>query len=185
MDALKKAELELDIEADRVCDCTYSAAAIALKRHWGWGKVRIRRLFEVSQEIWNECSATNEKSMVQMVQEETGIELQNGDGKSWENLPYLNEKVWNHRRPTRAQLIYIRQQQKKWLQPIVTGSIILALYRREKFGLERTQRFLQQVEEIKDEYGRDRKKLKAACEDIARVRLTRDENGCFGLLEDE
>ena len=52
----------------------YAGIALALHRKCGWGYKRINDLFMQSEEIWREC---NEKdiNMVQMCEEETGIEL--------------------------------------------------------------------------------------------------------------
>lgn len=52
----------------------YAGVALALHRKCGWGYQRINDLFTLSEEIWREC---NEKgiNMVDMCEEETGIEL--------------------------------------------------------------------------------------------------------------
>ena len=54
----------------------YAAIALALHRKNKWGYKRINELFEESQKIWQE-SVNEDKDMVQMCMDETGIELRN------------------------------------------------------------------------------------------------------------
>ena len=54
----------------------YAAIALALHRKNKWGYKRINELFEESQKIWQE-SVNEDKDMVQMCMDETGIELKN------------------------------------------------------------------------------------------------------------
>lgn len=54
----------------------YAAIALALHRKNKWGYKRINELFEESQKIWQE-SVNEDKDMVQMCLDETGIELKN------------------------------------------------------------------------------------------------------------
>lgn len=51
----------------------YACIALALHREYGWGFIRINRLFVASQDIWQESLDKN-IDMVQMCLEETGIE---------------------------------------------------------------------------------------------------------------
>lgn len=54
----------------------YAAIALALHRNNKWGYKRINELFEESQKIWQE-SVNEDKDMVQICLDETGIELRN------------------------------------------------------------------------------------------------------------
>lgn len=54
----------------------YAGIALALHRKCGWEYEQISELFDESQNIWNECVGL-EIDMVQMCEEETGIELRN------------------------------------------------------------------------------------------------------------
>lgn len=54
----------------------YAAIALALHRKNKWGYKRINELFEESQKIWQE-SVNEDKDMVQICLDETGIELRN------------------------------------------------------------------------------------------------------------
>ena len=53
----------------------YAGIALALHRRFGWGHKRISELIAESQEIWNECVQSG-VNMVQMCEEETGIDVQ-------------------------------------------------------------------------------------------------------------
>lgn len=170
-DALKAAEIAMQKEMEKQVDIIYSAMAIAFHRYWNWGPLRIRRLMDVTQEVRDECSATNEKSMLEMLEDETGIEIRNHElGKSWHDLAYLNAKI-DMGRMSRAQWIYMRQRQKDWIGPQVIACVLLALYRKYGFGHVRCLRILQQIEEVESEYLMDPKVLKAACLEEAKVEL--------------
>lgn len=54
----------------------YACIALALRRKCGWGYKRISDLFAESQDIWNEC-IQRDVNMVQMCEEETGINVMN------------------------------------------------------------------------------------------------------------
>lgn len=79
--AFRKATDRLESEGRRQCALLYGSTAIALNRHWKKGKDAIVRLFDVSGEIWQDCAATNMHSMIEMCEEETGIEIQNGEDR--------------------------------------------------------------------------------------------------------
>ena len=150
MDALRKAELELDKEMKKQVDIIYSAAAIAFARYWndGWGPLRIRRIFDETLEAWNECGETNEMSMLEMLENETGIEVKIPDtDKSWHDLAFLNAKI-DMGRMNRAQWIYMRQRQKQWIGAMVMACMFLALHRKYGFGHERNMRHMGKIDEI-------------------------------------
>lgn len=147
----------IEDEGRKQCRLMYGAAAIALKRHWKKGPDAITRLFDVSGEAWMECAADVGKSMIRMCEEETGIEVQNGSGQSWEDIAFLNGQS-AQMLFTPAQLVYMRQRQAKWVAPQVVACILLALHRKWGFGPERCARFYAQVREIENEFRMDWKK---------------------------
>ena len=53
----------------------YAAIAISLQREYGWQYEDINTLFNVSQEVWNECVKTG-VDMLKMCSDETGIDMQ-------------------------------------------------------------------------------------------------------------
>ncbi len=173
MDPLKKADNELNAEMHKQVDMIYSAAAIAFARYWndGWGPKRIISLFEKTAETWDECGESNDVSMLQMLEDETGIEIKIREtDKSWHELAYLNSSI-KMDRMTKAQWIYMRQRQKLWIGAQVLACMFLALYRKYGFGPQRLLRLMEQIDDIRDEFSWDRKALVKACEDEARVIL--------------
>lgn len=170
-DALREAETALQKELDRQVDMIYSAMALALYRYWGWRSLRIRRLMDKTQETWDECGSTNELSMLEMLENETGIEIRNHErGKSWHDLAYLNAKI-DMGRMTKAQWIYMRQRQKDWIGPQVIACVLLSLYRKYGFGHVRCLRMMQQIEDVEREFHFDAKALRAACLEETGVEL--------------
>ena len=160
--AYQKACDRIETEGRRQCFLLYSAAALALHRHWGKKKVTIIRLFEITGEVWHECASTNTHSMIQMCEEETGIEVQNGSGKSWEELPYMNATL-DTGRMSYAQWVYMRQQQVKWIAPQVMACLLVALHRKYGFGFDRCARFYEQVQEIEAQFRMDPERIRTAC----------------------
>ena len=175
MDALKKAEKELDAEMFRQIDLIYTSTAIAFCRHWSWGAKRIKGLFDETTKTWGECSSTNEMSMLQMLEEETGIELKRPDSdKSWHELAFLNAKI-DLGDMSRAQIIYMRQQQKKWIGCQVLACLFLSLYRKYDFGAKRLYRLMGQIYDIRNEFSWDRKALLKACDDETGIQIVEGE----------
>ena len=173
MDVLRKANQELDEEMRKQVELIYSAAAIAFARYWnnGWGSERIRRIFDKTLETWDECGATNQISMIQMLEDESGIELRIPDmDKGWRELAYLNSDI-NMGRMSIAQMIYMRQRQKKWIGAMLMACLFLSLHRKYGFGKDRLVRLMGQIHEFEAEFNFDRKKLVEACRTEAGVNL--------------
>lgn len=182
MDVLKRVNRELNQEMRKQVDLIYSAAAIAFTRYWdkGWGPERIRRIFDKTLETWNECGATNQISMIQMLENESGIELRipNMD-KGWRELAYLNAQI-DMGQMSVAQMIYMRQRQKKWIDAMLMACLFLSLHRKYGFGKDRLVRLMEQIHEIEAEFNFDRKKLVAACRTEAGVNLQHKFGGEHG-----
>lgn len=158
----EKSTDKLNKEGDRQNQLLLSSTAIAFYRYWGWDKDKINDLMYTIDEVWTECADDIEKSMVEMCEAETGIELQIGDGKSWHDLHFLNSQL-DPGRMTGAQWVYMRQQQLKWVAPTILAGILLALHRKYKFGYRRCSQIYAQILDIENEFGMDPMKLKAAC----------------------
>lgn len=160
--AYQKATKNIATEGRKQCFMIYSAAALALYRHWNKKHGAIIRLFELTGDVWRACADDGMRSMIQLCEEETGIEIQNGDGKSWRDLPYMNATL-DTGRMSNAQWVYMRMQQAKWVAPQVVAYFLVALHRKYGFGYERCARIYGQIQEIEAEYGMDPEKLQAAC----------------------
>ena len=69
-----KTEAKMRKEMKTVIPKVYAGVALALHRKCGWGYKRINDLFVESQIIWDEC-INSDLNMLQMCEEETGIEV--------------------------------------------------------------------------------------------------------------
>ena len=147
---LRQLEIEMDMELERQCRLIYASAAIALKRACHWEKQGILKLMDMTEEVWKECAGTNLRSMVQMLDEETGVEIQNGDGKSWRDLAFLNAQLHVGRMDT-AKWMYMRIQQKKWIAPQVTACVLLALHRKCGFDADRIAEIYGRILKVEQE----------------------------------
>lgn len=168
--AIEKAERELDRELNIRQPLIYCSAAIALHSEWGWGAKRIQKVFDQTQVIWEECSSTNAKSMIQMLDEQTGIDLRiPGSDRSWKDLAFLNADINMRMLPERW--LYMRRQQVKWTNAQVRACLFLSLNRADGFGGVRIQRLTEQMDEIQQEYNCNVPELIKACKDITGVQL--------------
>ncbi|MBQ0113303.1 MAG: hypothetical protein KBT03_09260 [Bacteroidales bacterium] len=167
MNAVQRANKKIDQELKRHIEMVYSAVAIIFWKEYGWRKLRITRLFEETQEVWQECADSGvAESMLSMLENETGIEIKMPGMKSYHEYAYLDADAWDKKPPTEMQVLYIRQQQSKWLPAMMVANICLALYRKEKWGAERIARFVSMFEELKAEYGANTKIYKEELEKL-------------------
>lgn len=161
--ALEKAEREQ-------CIVIYAAAALALSRGWGRGKKAILSVFETTMAVWHECTLTDDKSMLRMCEDETGIEVQCGDGKSWHDIAYLNGTL-SGRSMTFAQWTYMRQQQIRWIAPQIVACFLLTLHRKYRFGFDRCARFYSQIDAVRADYNEDPKKMLEQCRQEVEINI--------------
>lgn len=168
---LQKATRRIETEGRKHCLCIYSATAMALWQYWGKKQEAINRLFDLSHDVWKDCAKDHDHSMIQMCEAETGIEIQNGDGKSWKDLHYLNGTIPEYMTP--AQVLYMRQQQLKWIRPQVMACMLIALHRKYGFGFERCSRIYQQIQEIEAEYHGNPDRLRKACYELTGIDTAR------------
>ena len=168
MDALKKAEKRMDYEMSKWIDLNHCAMALALHRYWNWGNKRIQDAELEIEDAWMEVAATNEVSMLQLLEEETGIEIRNHEqGKSWHDLAFLNATI-KMDRMNKAQWIYMRNRQAEWMRQQTLACILVGMHRRYGFGTERLVRLINQMNEIIDsEFNQNTKDIiKAAKEEV-------------------
>lgn len=152
--SLKKAEQALQKEMNKQIEIIYPACAVVWWQEYGWRALRINRRFETSSRIWTECADYGaEKSMLQMLEEETGIDLQLSGYRDWHELQYVDGRAWDGKPLTLPQAIYMRQMQKTWVAPLILAGICLTLYRDEHWGAERIGRFISLVDQLREEIG--------------------------------
>ena len=164
---IQKATQKIETEGRKHCFRIYSATAIALWRHWGKRTEAISRFFDVTHDVWKECAKDHDHSMIAMCEDETGIEVNNGEGKSWKEIWFLNGHIPD--RMTDAQVLYMRQQQLKWIRPQVMACLMIALHRKYGFGFDRCARIYQQIDEVSADYSDDHKRIRQACLELTGI----------------
>lgn len=146
------------------CFRLYSAAAIALYRYWNKRRLTLTRLFEIVHTTWMECATDNKVSMIQICEQETGIEIQNGDGTHWRELAFLNHAYEiDPAKMTNAQWVVMRNNQIRWVRPQIMACLLVALHRKYHFGYERCARVYAQIEEVEREFNCKPYRLHEAC----------------------
>lgn len=164
---LQKAARKIETAGKKHSICLYAATAMALWQHWGKKQEAINRLFDLSHVVWNECAKDHDHSMIQMCEKETGIEITNGDGSGWRDVWYLNGHIPENM--TTAQILYMRQQQLKWIRPQIMACMLITLRRKYGFGFERCSRIYQQIEDIEAEYDANPDRLRKACYELTGI----------------
>ena len=161
---IRQAEKQMEPEIKKQIDIYYSAVSIALHRHWNWDSERIATMYDATQAAWNECAASNRISMVQMLEDETGIELRNETGKSWHDICYLNnDHPMNYRAMDPYTFLAMRVKQNEWQGTLVFACILLGLHRRFQFKVEWLAKLAEQTVAVREEFAFDREKLIDAC----------------------
>lgn len=168
MKAYKKITQELDRELHRQINIIYAASSVIWWQEYGWRETRIMRRFDTTTKLWDECNEWGvKKSMLQMLEEETGIEMQlSGYDRSYHEFSYLDGDAWDGKFLTLPQTIYMHQQQKKWLAPLILACICLSLHRDEKWGADRIAKFIQQVDAMRQEYGERPDRFRKLMEEV-------------------
>ena len=164
-----KADRELEEEIKRQEVISFAAAVLAMHRYYGWTNAQLLEMLEHCAVICKDCSSTNQLSLIQMLDEETGIELQNGDEKNWQELAYLNASLKPGQQMTTSQWIYMRNRQKKWVEPQLMACILLGLHRMKGCGFTSLKRIYSQIAGIEAEYGWNKDALHAACLDATGI----------------
>ena len=77
-----QADRELEEEIKRWEVISFAAAVLAMHRYYGWSDNQLRGMLRFCAVITASCASTTQLSLIQMLDDETGIELQNGDGRS-------------------------------------------------------------------------------------------------------
>ena len=165
--AYQKATRRIETDGIKHCFVLYGATGIVLWRHWNKRVVAITSLFDLSRTVWRDCAKDHDSSMIQMCEDETGIEVNNGEGKSWKEIWFLNGHIPG--RMTDAQLLYMRQQQLKWIRPQVMACLMIALHRKYKFGFDRCARIYAQIDEVSAQYADDHKRIREACLELTGI----------------
>lgn len=170
-----QADKDLQKEMEIQVRVVYSAAALALHRHHGWGLKRILQLVTETKDIWNTCAKDPNKSMLMMLEEETGIEIRaRGVEKSYHELGFLNGTPADAVPMTSAKYIYMRQRQKPWVNPQITAALLLALHRLHGWSGVRDGRLLEEKDRIEAEYGWKPARLVNVCKEETGINIVEE-----------
>lgn len=174
---LSKIERQLQGEAERQMEIIFPATAIALKKYFDWGSLKIEHLFDEVANVYDECSDGGiEVSMIQMLEEQTGINLKaEPNGKSWRELCFLNHEITlgspNKSQLTEAQFYAMRVQQIKWVSPAVLAAVFIALYRKFRFSRPMLQELMGYIDQIRQQYKFKAKKIQAECYNATGIQI--------------
>ena len=170
MASIKQLDRDLDKILHEKMMLVYSCIGIVMRKRYHWEKNGILNLFEKCEEVWKECAKDNSKSMVQMLDEEVGIEIQIGDGKSWKEIAFLNAE-YDFPRLTRPQWIYMRMRQRKWILPQITACMLLALHRKCGFDSDQIEDVYERLLKVEQDNLFDPVLACHICEKVTGVRV--------------
>lgn len=171
-DSIKKADRELTKVAQKAMDDIYYGTCLALHRHYRWGKQRISKFMDISQQVFSEVAQDQDRSMVQVCDEEVHIEFRSTKNESYKECPYLCTAKWNamqeewHSKPQSYQiawLVRMKQKMQDWMYPQIMASVTLAMHRKEGWGMQRIQKLVVEIEDIIWEFNQN---SKALCEAV-------------------
>ncbi len=152
----------------------YGAVAIALYQNWDWRHKKILNVYHDNDKVWEMC-LNDDRTMLKMLEDETGIELRTPDGDSWHNMDcFEGRKTAPIPGFELEQYKYQRKRQAKWIGPQALASIFLSLKRVYKFGPDRLQKLMTQTIEIEEEYKYNPKKIRNACKEITGINIVEE-----------
>lgn len=156
---LRALEKQIQLEGEKSLDIVMCSTIIALYRYYGWRQERLSKLLDIHQEVWNEVAADNDKSVLKLLDEECNIELTNHEGVSYRNVIFLNSDIDEGKELSPYQWLYMRQNQIKWIETQITGCVCLAMHRKEGWGFKRVEELLNHIQDVKEEFNYDRKRI--------------------------
>lgn len=177
--AIAKATKELQDSMDRSIDIYYSCAAIVLHKKYRFGSEKIKDIIKASHDSWLEVGDCNNISLVQLLDEETGIELANDYGESWEQFSYLNSKKWDGVIPNWGYLVKVRHKEATWTNATALSGILIAVNRNCNFTQGKLIKLLADIQEFKAEYENDVPKLLRTVKEETGIELVKNEKGLF------
>lgn len=168
---IRRAEQDFKREVSRQIDLVYNAAMIALHRYYHFGPKRILRTLEDTKSVFSSCGVRTGISVLEMLEDETGIELSNGSA-SWHDLETTNLKLAGpHATP--AHIIALYQQEKEWTAVNLLASTMIALHRVEGFGAKRLITYKDHVTEIEESYNLDAAQLIRIAEEETSITINK------------
>lgn len=155
---IAKAEKEVDLEISKQLDLVNCSMIIALYRFWNYRNERISKVLSTQQEIWNECGADGNMSMIRKCDEECDIELTNYEGVSYKDISWLNA-VKDTKPLNDYEWLIFRQNQKKWTKAQILACVCLAMHRAEGWGFKRLSELMNHMEDILEDANYNQEKV--------------------------
>lgn len=171
---LRQIDQKLNGEAERQMAIIFPATAMCL-HNLGWGNKKIENFFEETNNTFDECGAGGlEVSMIQMLYEETGIDLKvSPNGKSWRELCFLNHeiKLGTKESFTPEQWYAMRVRQIQWVAPAILASELIALHRKYRFSIENLAKLAGCIDDTRQLYHFKAKALSRACYEATGIEI--------------
>ncbi len=163
--AISKADKELMEEGRHQILMVHGAAAVALKNKWKYSNKKINEVFEASDRVWKEIGTDNRISMLQKLEDETGIELRLTDypEASFHDLAYLNDSGQYLDKITGMQFLAMRKKQTKWVGAMIQACLYIALSREYGWGQVKIGHLMEEIREIREAAGQKEKKIIDLC----------------------
>ncbi len=155
---IAKAEKDVDLEISKQLDLVNCSMIIALYRFWNYRNERISKVLSTQQEIWNECGADGNMSMIRKCDEECDIELTNYEGVSYKDISWLNA-VKDTKPLNDYEWLIFRQNQKKWTKAQILACVCLAMHRAEGWGFKRLSELMNHMEDILEDANYNQEKV--------------------------
>lgn len=159
--AIERANRRYIDECNRQADLKIGGAALAMHRKWGYGKKRIETMLGEMLAGWKECGEDESASILMMLEEETGIELQIPGEPSYHEILYLNGTA-DAGNLTDMQILAMRGRMTKWIGTMFLASVMLSMHRKYGFGADRDTELMNEIAEIEAEFGGSGTKITAA-----------------------
>lgn len=154
---MDKSYRDLQAEIRKQTGIIFPVSVIVLWKNFGWRGKRVGDVLEMVKKVLDELAEDpEERSPIQILDEETGIEMRlDGERRSYKDISFLYGPRWvrDKHRLNAAQIIYANHQQKKYVAPNLLSTFCVALHRHYGFGFERLSRFIMEVDAIRREYG--------------------------------
>lgn len=170
------AKREVQEETNKQVDILYHASAIVLHRYHGWTEDQITTFYKQAEQVGEDCTLDYETSMVEMLWDETGIELMaEGCEKHWYEVSYLNSEMDVNRMVIdQFTMLQFYKAQLIWAATQVTASMLISLHRIEDWKPSACRKFLEQLEKVKYEYDQDGDRLREVSFEEAGVKISDD-----------
>ena len=139
MNKVNKSWKDLQAEVRKQMTIIFPVATIVFWDSFGWRRRKISDVLNACKGVMDEeIKKGGDRSMIQVLDEETGIELTIDEkGRSWRDIIYLNSELWKKHKDrfTPAGVILANVSQKKYVAPNTLAAFCIALHRLYGWGM--------------------------------------------------